>query len=78
MLRVEASLGDDRIEVAVSDDGPGFFMEGPISSDHPPTESPRGYGLFLMRFMADELEFKNDGKTVWFLKRFQAQQSRIN
>jgi anti-sigma regulatory factor (Ser/Thr protein kinase) len=69
-IRVEALLTEEYLEASVSDDGSGFFLRGPISVDHPPSHSPRGYGLFLIRALVDELEFRNDGKTVWFRKRF--------
>ena len=68
-IRVEASLTKEYLEASISDDGPGFFLRGPISVDHPPAHSPRGYGLFLIRALVDELEFRNDGKTIWFRKR---------
>jgi anti-sigma regulatory factor (Ser/Thr protein kinase) len=67
---VDAWLSEDCLEWTVSDDGPGFFLRGPISVDHPVALSPRGYGLFMMQALVDELEFRNDGKTVWFRKRF--------
>jgi hypothetical protein len=40
-----------------------------VSVSHPPAHSPRGYGLFLIRTLVEELEFRDDGKTVWFRKR---------
>jgi anti-sigma regulatory factor (Ser/Thr protein kinase) len=67
-IRVEASLTKEYLEASISDDGPGFFLRGPILLDHPPAHSPRGYGLFLIRMLVEELEFRNDGKTVWFRK----------
>lgn len=69
-IRVDASVTEDDLEASISDDGPGFLLKGPISVDHPPAHSPRGYGLFLIRTLVDELEFRNNGKTVWFKKRF--------
>lgn len=69
-IRIEALFTDGYLEASVSDDGPGFFLRGPIPAHHPPAHSPRGYGLFLIRTFVDELEFRNGGQTVWFRKRF--------
>ena len=71
-IRVDALLTEEYLEATISDDGPGFFQRGPISADHPPAHSPRGYGLFLIRALVAELEFRNDGKTVWFRKQLGA------
>lgn len=67
-IRIEASLTDVGMEIVVSDDGPGF-LPSPRAAEHPGAMSPRGYGIFLMRSVVDEVEFRDDGKTVWFLKR---------
>jgi anti-sigma regulatory factor (Ser/Thr protein kinase) len=67
-IRLEAWLTELGLEAAISDDGPGF-APGTISRDHPDALAPRGYGRFLMQALMDEVEFRNDGKTVWFLKR---------
>ena len=68
-LHLEARLHDTHIEITVCDDGRGFLLKGPISTTHPEPNSPRGYGLFMMQALVDQMEFRNDGKTVWFLKR---------
>ena len=70
-IRIEALLTEEYLEASVSDDGPGFFLRGPVPVDHPPANSPRGYGIFLMRALVEKLEFRNDGKTVWFRKQFE-------
>ena len=67
-IRIEAAIANGSLEAAVSDDGPGFFLRGPISAEQPPPHAPRGYGLFLIRTLVDELELRDDGKTVWFRK----------
>jgi anti-sigma regulatory factor (Ser/Thr protein kinase) len=68
IICVEALLTDEHLEASITDDGPGFLLRGPISAEHPPAHSPRGFGLFLMQALVEELEFRNDGRTVWFRK----------
>ena len=62
--------GDDRLEVAVEDRGPGF---DPSSlPEHPPVTDPerlnfeRGLGIPLIRSLVDEVDFKTSesGTTV--------------
>lgn len=66
---IDAKLTEQYLEATVADDGPGFFHRGPRPLQHPPAYSPRGYGTFLMHALADQLEFRNDGRTVWFRMR---------
>jgi serine/threonine-protein kinase RsbW len=73
---VEALITEDYLETSVSDDGPGFLLRGPISAEHPQANSPRGYGLFLIRTLVEELEFRNDGKTIWFRKRIRPERGQ--
>jgi anti-sigma regulatory factor (Ser/Thr protein kinase) len=68
-LRIHAKISRSCLEVTISDDGPGFET-GPISLDHPKALAPRGYGLFMMKTFVDVLEFRDNGRAVWFLKRF--------
>lgn len=69
-IRVEARLTPDCLEALVSDDGPGFSLR-PVSTQRPAVNSPRGYGLFLMQTLVDELEVRDDGRAVWFRKYLQ-------
>src|SRR5271154_7209146 len=39
--------------------GPGFFLRGPISVEHPPAHSPSSYGLLLIRALVKEPAFRN-------------------
>ena len=66
---VDGWLTTEYFEGSVTDDGPGFSLRGPIAVEHPVANSPRGYGLFMMQALVDELQFRNDGRTVWFRKR---------
>jgi anti-sigma regulatory factor (Ser/Thr protein kinase) len=62
------------LEVIVSDDGPGF-ASSTIPLGHPPPQSVRGYGLFMMQRLVDIIEFRDHGRTVWFLKRFRVMET---
>lgn len=68
-LVVQALLTGDGIDVTVSDDGPGF-APGPAGLDRPAVLAPRGYGIFLIRSVVDRVEFRDDGRTLWFRKHF--------
>lgn len=61
--------GDDRLEVAVNDRGPGF--DPSQLPEHPPVTDPerlnfeRGLGIPLIRSLVDEVDFKtSDGGTT--------------
>lgn len=62
--------GDDRLEVAVEDRGPGFDLSS--LPQHPPVTDPerlnfeRGLGIPLIRSLVDEVDFKTSesGTTV--------------
>ncbi len=56
---------DDKIIFVVNDDGPGFDFEHlPDPTDPQNIEKPHGRGVFLMRALADSVEFSDNGATV--------------
>jgi len=56
---------DDRIIFVVGDEGPGFDFEHlPDPTDPQNIEKPHGRGVFLMRALADSVEFSDNGATV--------------
>lgn len=65
-VRVAAELTGSRIRLEVTDDGPGF-----APSDVPDPLTPEalerscGRGLFLIRSLADSVEFNAQGNTIW-------------
>jgi serine/threonine-protein kinase RsbW len=55
----------DKIIFVVSDQGPGFDFEHlPDPTDPENIEKPHGRGVFLMRALADSVEFSDHGATV--------------
>jgi len=56
---------EDKIVFVVSDEGPGFdFQHLPDPTDPQNIEKPHGRGVFLMRALADNVEFSDNGSTV--------------
>ena len=53
------------LKFTIKDDGPGFDFENlPDPTDPQNIEKPHGRGVFLMRNLADEIEFNDEGSTV--------------
>ncbi|MCB9168780.1 MAG: ATP-binding protein [Flavobacteriales bacterium] len=56
---------DDAIIFMVGDEGPGFDHDHlPDPTDPENIEKPHGRGVFLMRALADKVEFTDNGATV--------------
>jgi len=56
---------ENRLIFVVSDEGPGFdYQNLPDPTDPQNLEKPHGRGVFLMRALADEVEFSNSGSTA--------------
>lgn len=79
-VEVEVTQNGDEIVVAISDQG-GEVSSTPKSAEEPDLlkkldggQSPRGWGLFLIRNMVDAMEVTIDGQrhTVWLTMRTSA------
>ena len=71
-IEVKASFTGDALTIEVKDDGPGFVgwkSPGVTARD---ARSPRGFGLHIMRAVADRIEFLDGGKRVVITKRTSA------
>ena len=65
-VRIEALVNDRRIRLEVTDDGPGFDpSEVPDPTLPGALARPIGRGLFLIRSLADQVEFNERGNTIW-------------
>ncbi|MGH7560369.1 MAG: ATP-binding protein [Gemmatimonadales bacterium] len=65
-VRVVAELTEGRIRLEVTDEGPGFVPDTIPDPRAPDTiERGCGRGLFLIRSLADSVEFNEQGNTIW-------------
>jgi serine/threonine-protein kinase RsbW len=57
----------DRIVIEVQDEGAGFHSAA--SRPKPAHDAPRGFGIYLMRHLMDEVDFDERGTRVRLTKR---------
>jgi serine/threonine-protein kinase RsbW len=63
---VEVDLRDERIVIAVSDEGNGFDHNAvPLPIWDESLEATRGRGLFMIHRLADDVAFNDQGNTIW-------------
>jgi anti-sigma regulatory factor (Ser/Thr protein kinase) len=66
---VHARIVDDVLVIDVQDDGPGFPHATVSQAEEPPFGSPRGFGIFIMRRLMDEIAYSDRGRRVTLKKR---------
>lgn len=65
IVRVEISKSNRTLRCIISDEGPGFDYENVPDPTTPENiENEGGRGVFLMRQLADNVEFTDNGSTV--------------
>lgn len=64
-VKLALSLNESQITFLIEDEGPGFdYSNLPDPTAPENIEKPGGRGIFLMRHLADEVSFKEQGKIV--------------
>ncbi len=64
-VRLSANLLEGEILFSISDEGSGFdYHDLPDPTSPENIEKVGGRGIFLMKSLADEVQFKNEGRTV--------------
>lgn len=64
-VRLSAQLLEGEITFSISDEGSGFdFKNLPDPTAPENVQKVGGRGIFLMKNLADEIQFKDDGRTV--------------
>jgi anti-sigma regulatory factor (Ser/Thr protein kinase) len=65
-VRLAAEVTDQTIRLQVTDDGPGFDPRAvPDPTSPGALGRPIGRGLFLIRNLADRVEFNEQGNSIW-------------
>lgn len=64
-VAIDYTLSDDKISFTIKDEGPGFdYYNLPDPTAPENLEKPTGRGIFLMKNLADQLIFSEEGKVV--------------
>jgi serine/threonine-protein kinase RsbW len=66
-FEVRAYVECDRIVIEVRDEGGGF--RSAAATPKPSHDAPRGFGIYLMRHLMDEVDFNETGTCVRLTKR---------
>lgn len=66
-FEVRVRLESDCVVIEIQDEGGGFPAAPPALS--PPHDAPRGFGIYLMRHLMDEVAFDERGTCVRLTKR---------
>ena len=65
MVHVSYEIEPDQIAFTISDEGTGFdYINLPDPTDPENLEKPTGRGVFLMKHLADQIIFSENGKVV--------------
>ena len=68
-VRVRYSLGPERFDVRITDEGPGFNPEDVPDPTAPENlERPCGRGLLLIRYYMSDVTFQDNGRTIVMYK----------
>ena len=75
---VECGFDGDTLSIEVRDTGQGFVA--PVRSDRAitPDQRGRGFGIFLMRRLMDDVIFAGNGTAVRMLRRYPAQRRLVS
>jgi len=65
---VECRFHDGELEIEIQDNGKGF-VEPTVRSYVEPDDRGRGFGIFLMRRLMDEVAFERNGTKVRLVRR---------
>lgn len=74
---IHCYVDDDVLVVDVKDDGDGFDRWSAIGYVRPLSPAPRGWGIFIMRELMDDIEYTDHGSRVRLMKRMPQSQMNV-
>jgi anti-sigma regulatory factor (Ser/Thr protein kinase) len=66
---IHARIDRGCVVIEVQDDGPGFPHAAALAVDEPPVGTPRGFGIYIMRTLMDEIAYSDSGRRLTLKKR---------
>ncbi len=70
---VECGFDGDALSIEIRDSGQGFAAPALISTAVTPDQRGRGFGIFLMRRLMDDVAFARNGTVVRMVRRYPAE-----
>ncbi|GAC1406744.1 MAG: ATP-binding protein [Candidatus Velthaea sp.] len=67
-FEVAAWQADDRLVISIKDHGAGFEHWNASDAIRPISNSPRGFGIFIMRELMDEIRYSENGSRLQLVK----------
>lgn len=77
-IAVSATMKDDLLVIDIKDSGRGFAPGVRVMKDRVLGESPRGFGIFIMRELMDVVEYSDHGSRLRLMKRLTAVRERTS
>jgi len=75
---VECSFEGDALSIEVRDAGPGFAEPARSNQTITPDQRGRGFGIFLMRRLMDDVVFIRNGTVVRMVRRYPAERRLLS
>jgi anti-sigma regulatory factor (Ser/Thr protein kinase) len=66
---VSATFDDARLTIEIKDNGAGFDTASALQHANPDAVGNRGFGIFLMRMLMDEVAYSDRGSRIHLVKR---------
>ncbi len=67
-VNIRFTIENDKLQISIKDEGQGFdYNNIPDPTAPENIEKPHGRGIFLMKHLVDQWEFKNNGSEVEFM-----------